>query len=112
VGRDEDLGARVSIYVDQAANHFGRMLMCHMIANTPDELHAMAERIGMQRRWYQEPPKASFWHYDVAKGKRALAIAAGALECDRNTFVAALRRIRESNVFGDIKAINQAARQS
>jgi hypothetical protein len=79
--------------------------MCHMIADTPDELHAMADAIGMSRQWYQVPPKASFWHYDVAKGKRELAISNGALDCDRNTFVAHLRRIRESKIFGDVYAI-------
>lgn len=73
--------------------------MCHLIADTPDELHAMADRIGVARRWFQAPPKASFWHYDIAKSKRALAVTAGAIECDRNTFVVALRRIRASGVF-------------
>jgi hypothetical protein len=73
--------------------------MCHMIADAPDELHAMADRIGVARRWFQQPPKASFWHYDIAKSKRALAIAAGAVDCARNDFVANLRRIRASGAF-------------
>lgn len=102
----------MSVYVDRAENRLGTMTMCHMIGDTPDELHAMASLIGLQRGWFQKPPKASFWHYDVAKGKRALAIKAGAIECDRKTFVAHLRRIRESQVFGDIVAINQAARSA
>lgn len=101
----------MSVYVDRVAIGYGRMLMCHMIADSPDELHAMADRIGVARKWFQAPPKASFWHYDIAKSKRDLAIAAGAIDCDRNTFVAHLRRIRESKVFGDLVAINQAARQ-
>lgn len=89
----------MSVYVDSAIWPFGRMVMCHMIADSPEELHAMADRIGVARKWFQRPPKASFWHYDIAKSKRALAVAAGAIACDRNTFVAALRRIRESKVF-------------
>lgn len=101
----------MSVYVDSSIHPFGQMVMCHMIADTPDELHAMADRIGVARRWYQVPPKASFWHYDIAKGKRALAVAAGAIECDARTFVGHLRRIRESKVFGDLVAINQRARQ-
>ncbi len=59
----------------------------------------MADKIGVSRRWFQRPPKASFWHYDIAKTKRALAVAAGAIDCDRNTFVAALQRIRASGTF-------------
>lgn len=89
----------MSVYVDRSANRFRTMIMCHMIADTPDELHAMADRIGVARRWFQSPPKASFWHYDIAQSKRALAVAHGAIDCDRNTFVAHVRRIRESRVF-------------
>ncbi len=99
----------MSVYVDRTRIGFGRMFMCHMIADTPNELHAMAERIGVARRWFQQPPKANFWHYDIAQSKRVLAIAAGAIDSDRDTFVAALRRIREAKTFGDIVAINQAA---
>jgi Protein of unknown function (DUF4031) len=95
----------VSVYVDRVAIGYGRMIMCHMIADTPEELHAMADRIGVARKWFQAPPKASFWHYDIAKGKRDLAIAAGAVDCDRNTFVMHLRRIRELKVFGDARRI-------
>lgn len=53
---------------------FGRMVMCHMIADTAAELHAMADRIGVARRWYPGN------HYDIALSKRALAVAAGAVE--------------------------------
>jgi len=90
----------VAVYVDKAIYRFGNMIMCHMIADTPDELHTMADEIGVARRWLQQPPRASFWHYDIAKSKRELAIKAGAIECDRNDFVAHLRRIRASEAFG------------
>lgn len=100
----------MAVYVDSAIYGYGRMIMCHMIADTPGELHAMADQIEVARRWFQEPPKASFWHYDIAKSKRELAVKAGAIECDRNAFVGHLRRIRESKVFGDVFAIFQAAR--
>lgn len=92
----------MSVYVDSSIYGYGRMVMCHMIADTPDELHAMADRIGVARRWFQSPPKASFPHYDIAKSKRALAVAAGAVECDRNALVAAVRRIRASGAFNEI----------
>lgn len=89
----------MSVYVDRAIYGYGRMVMCHMLADTPEELHAMADRIGVARRWFQAPPKASFWHYDICKNKRALAVSYGAIECDRNALVANLRRIRASAVF-------------
>ena len=89
----------MSVYVDRCKLGYGRMIMCHMIADTPDELHAMADRIGVARKWFQQPPKASFPHYDIAQSKRELAVAAGAVDADRNDFVAAMRRIRESGAF-------------
>jgi hypothetical protein len=87
----------VSVYVDASLYGFGRMVMCHMIADTPDELHAMADRIGVARKWFQA--KASFPHYDIAKSKRAEAVAAGAKEVGRNELVAAMRRIRDSGAW-------------
>lgn len=87
----------MSVYVDKAIYKYRRMIMCHMVADSPAELHAMARKIGVRRRWYQAD--ASTPHYDVCKGKRALAVRAGAVECDRNAFVAALRRIRASGAF-------------
>jgi len=90
--------AIVSVYVDASLYGYGRMVMCHMIADTFDELHAMADRIGVARRWFQTSPPASFPHYDIAKSKRALAVAAGAIECDRRALVEHMRRLRP--VFG------------
>ena len=84
----------MSVYIDKVNIRFGRMVMCHMIADSADELHAMADCIGVARRWFQDTSKASFPHYDVSLGKKAQAIAAGAIECDRNAFVAHIRRLR------------------
>lgn len=47
--------------------------MSHMIADTEKELHAMADKIGVARRWYQGD------HYDVTMTKRKLAIEYGAV---------------------------------
>lgn len=91
----------MSVYVDRARNGYGRMIMCHMIADTLDELHAMADAIGIASRWFQAAPPASFPHYDIAQSKRALAVARGAIECDRSTIVAHMRRLRPAfGVYG------------
>jgi hypothetical protein len=94
-------GAQLSVYVDASLYGYGRMVMCHMLADTPEELHAMADKIGVARRWFQDPKtmNVSTPHYDIAKSKRALAVAAGAIECDRNALVAVVRRIRTSGAF-------------
>jgi hypothetical protein len=86
----------MSVYVDQPVHRFRHMLMCHMLADSPEELHAMADRIGMARKWYQRD--ASTPHYDVPSEKRAAAIAAGAVEVDRRGMVAVIRRIRASSL--------------
>ena len=64
----------MSVYVDNMRAKYGRMVMCHMIADTADELHAMAQRIGVARKWYQGD------HYDVCLAMRALAVQYGAVE--------------------------------
>jgi|HubBroStandDraft_1064217.scaffolds.fasta_scaffold48116_5 hypothetical protein len=84
----------MSVYVDQPIHRFRQMLMCHMLADSPEELHEMADRIGMARKWYQYD--ASTPHYDLPREKRAAAIAAGAVEVARRDLVAVIRRIRTS----------------
>ena len=73
----------MTVYVDDMhttpMGQFGRMKMCHMIADSDDELHAMAARIGVARRWHQAPPQHDS-HYDICLSKRAQAVAAGAVE--------------------------------
>lgn len=69
----------MAVYVDDMRAKFGRMVMCHMIADTLQELHDMADKIGVQRKWYQGPPKTRHEHYDIALSKRGLAIENGAI---------------------------------
>lgn len=84
----------MSVYVDKAQHPHGRMIMCHMLADTPAELHAMADRIGVARKWYQR--NASTPHYDIAKCKRAAAVSYGAVEVDRRGMHEIIKRIREA----------------
>lgn len=69
----------MAVYVDDMEVGFGRMVMCHMMADSREELDAMADQIGVARRWIQYP---GTWkeHYDIAKTKRAAAVAHGAVE--------------------------------
>lgn len=68
----------MTVYVDDAKLKYGRMQMCHLIADTDAELHAMAAKIGVPRKWHQAPP-AHDSHYDICLSKRALALKAGAV---------------------------------
>lgn len=69
----------MTVYVDDMKAPFGRMVMCHMLADTDEELLAMADRIGVQRKWHQYPGTFRS-HFDIALSKRADAVAAGAVE--------------------------------
>lgn len=81
----------MSVYVDDVRHGFGRMVMCHLWGDTLDELLAMVDTIGVQRKWIQGHPtlsfgkhrKASWVHFDIALSKKALAIDAGAILTDR-----------------------------
>jgi len=68
----------MTVYVDSMKAPFGRMLMCHMIADTDEELHAMADAIGVSRRHHQSAGTARS-HYDIAQTKRMLAVQRGAV---------------------------------
>jgi hypothetical protein len=73
----------MAVYVDDVRFRYGRMIMCHMWADTLDELHAMADAIGVDRRWFQQPPKASWEHYDVCLQRKQRALDLGAVLTDR-----------------------------
>lgn len=67
----------MAVYVDDMFANFGRMKMCHLIADSHEELMAMAATIDIQSRWLQHPG-TSKEHFDVSMGKRALALQHGA----------------------------------
>lgn len=82
----------MTVYVDELESYGwvvrGRKTQsCHLFSDSLDlgDLHAVAARAGMQRRWFQD--KRSCPHYDLVPSKRQAAIAAGAVEVDRETAV-------------------------
>jgi hypothetical protein len=90
-------GARqcaMSVYVDNMKAPYGRMIMCHMIADTRAELIAMADRIGVARKWLQKAGQP-FEHFDICLSKRKKAIAFGAREISRVDLVALLNHRRD-----------------
>lgn len=79
----------MTVYVDDARNPLGRMKMCHMLADTDDELHAMAASLGLRLSYFQGD------HYDIALSKRKLAVKLGAKEVSSRELVEVRRRRRE-----------------
>lgn len=67
----------------------------HLIADTLDELHAFAAKVGLRRAWFQ-PGKtiADTPHYDLNEKRHAAALELGAELLERKAFVAVIRRLR------------------
>lgn len=72
------------VYVDDMYKYpmgrFGRMKMSHMVADTREELLAMATIIGVPHKWVQYPECGrDRCHFDISITKRKAAIQAGAI---------------------------------
>ena len=80
------------VYVDASLHPYGRMVMCHMAADTIGELHAMADEIGLKRRWLQDANRRP--HYDICKQMRAEAVKAGAVEINSKEMVLLFHRLQ------------------
>ena len=91
----------MSVYVDESIHKYGRMIMCHMFTDSESmgELHDMARRIGIRRKWFQEHRKLP--HYDVCKSKRELAIELGAIPCGREKVGEVMEKRRNSKGKGN-----------
>ena len=85
----------MTVYVDTMRAPFRGMLMCHMIGDTVDELHAMAAVIGMTRNRYQRD------HYDIPMEMKALAIRNGAREIGMRELAAMVYLSRFGQPMGD-----------
>ena len=85
----------MTVYVDTMRAPFKGMLMCHMIADSEDELHAMALAIGMQRKSYQRD------HYDVPMHMKQLAMQNGAREIGMRELAAMVFLGRAGQDMGD-----------
>ena len=85
----------MAVYVDNFYAGYGRMIMCHMAADTIAELHEMADKIGVARKWFQLPNGRNP-HYDICKSKRALAVQLGAIECGPQDIIPVVKRCLES----------------
>jgi len=74
----------VTVYVDPLQNRIPNQAWrysrsCHMYTDGElEELHELAERMGLKRKWFQQHPKLP--HYDLTANMRKLAIRLGAVE--------------------------------
>ena len=76
----EPVGRKNMVYVDEARWPWKGQLWCHLAADSLDELHDFARKIGLKRQWFQEPPKTRYPHYDLNANRRVVAVKRGAVE--------------------------------
>jgi Protein of unknown function (DUF4031) len=70
----------MAVYVDDSSIRWRGGEWSHLMAETSEELHAFAGRLGLPRAWFHRRP-ARPWkdHYDIPAAKRQVAILRGAM---------------------------------
>ncbi len=81
----------MAVYVDDAVTLWRGQRWAHLMADTLEELHAFAARLGLPRRAFQN--KTSGAHYDVPAPMREHAIALGAVAISRHVDRARVRAV-------------------
>ncbi len=72
----------MTVYVDDAVTQWRGQRWAHLMADSLDELHAMAAQLGIPRRAFQD--KTSGAHYDVTAELREHALHLGAVAISRH----------------------------
>jgi hypothetical protein len=72
----------MTVYVDDAVTLWRGQRWAHLMADTLDELHAMAAQLGIPRRAFQDKPSGA--HYDVTPELREQALRLGAVAISRH----------------------------
>ena len=89
----------MTVYVDNECIEWRGQLWCHLVAESLDELHRFAARLGLRRDWFQD--KASYPHYDVTTTIRQRALRLGALPGSKKQIIASAKLLRaELRVLG------------
>jgi hypothetical protein len=88
----------MTVYVDDMMRPYRGMIMCHMIADTLEELYAMADRVGVGREHFQN--RRCGPHYDISKSRRLLAFDAGAVPITLRQCACMMARWRATRQLG------------
>lgn len=81
----------MAAYVDDAVTLWRERRWAHLMADSLDELHAMASMLGIPRRAFQDKPSGA--HYDLDAGMRQRAIELGAIGISRHANREQLRAV-------------------
>jgi len=82
----------MAVYVDNELIPWRGQLWCHLVADTPDELHRFARKLGLKLSWFQVD--SVYPHYDVTTTLREKALLNGAIDSDRAMIIACAKRLK------------------
>jgi hypothetical protein len=86
------------VYIDNYNAAFGNMVMCHMVADTTEELLAMVDRIGVARKWIQYAGTYNE-HFDICLAKKELALKGGAMEISARDYATFANARKTGEIF-------------
>ncbi|HUZ03290.1 MAG TPA: DUF4031 domain-containing protein [Thermomicrobiaceae bacterium] len=84
----------MAVYVDGLHYPGHGRRWCHLVADSGEELDAMAELLGLRAEW-KEDAGTPREHFDLPASHRELAISHGALPVTRRELARLLRQKRE-----------------
>jgi hypothetical protein len=77
--REKEEEHLMAVYVDDAFIEWRGRRWCHLQADSTEELHQFALRLGLRPEWFQtRPGRPDRDHYDITDSMRERAIALGA----------------------------------
>lgn len=82
------------VYVDKMKCKYRYMIMCHMFSDSIEELHLMADKVGVKRKWFQNRKTP---HYDICLSKKKLALQFGAIEIDNKKVLEIIKKYKKSD---------------
>lgn len=77
------------VYIDDTRIPYRGFIMSHMVADTLDELHDMAELAGLKLSWFQD---GKFPHYDICQSRKKIAISQGAIRITAKELITILKK--------------------
>ena len=88
----------MSVYVDPirvclTSRNWPYKKAAHLVADSVEQLHDFASRLGLKRVWFQNRP--SLPHYDLTEGMRWQAIRHGAIAITHKEFVKMMKSNRK-----------------
>jgi hypothetical protein len=72
---------------------------CHLFADTVEELHGFAKKLGLKKGWFQ---RGALPHYDLTKAKRIQAVSLGANETTTKEYFRRCKNIKNKKLLDGV----------